>query len=90
VPEFAENRLRCIARERAQRIVERQAGLDAADDDVDRIGKLIEELRFAPFLQVGQRPARQAEAGGKCEQRRRDQAGIDRYPPRTRWRRTRR
>jgi hypothetical protein len=38
VPEFGQDRFRRLGSEDAQRIAERQAGFDAADDDVDRVG----------------------------------------------------
>ena len=37
--EFAAHRLRRFVGDDAQRVAERQAGLDAAHDDVERIGK---------------------------------------------------
>src|SRR5205085_2443278 len=51
----------------AHRIEERQAGLDAADDDVDRIRKVPEEFRVAALAQIGQNPERQPERGGEAE-----------------------
>src|SRR5690606_16460618 len=42
-------------------LVEWQAGLDAAHDDVDRVGELVEEFRLAALDQAGDEPARQAQ-----------------------------
>ena len=57
---------------------QRQAGLDAAHDDVDGVGQRLEELLFAALLQEAQHPARQAEAGGKRHAEAAEQAAADR------------
>ena len=50
-------------------IVERQAGLDAADDDVHGVGELVEELVHAALAQEIHHPARQAEKAGDADGR---------------------
>jgi hypothetical protein len=40
-------------------------------------GEPVEKSRLPPLLEIRQDPARQAEAGGEGEQRRRDQAGVE-------------
>ena len=59
------DRLRRLARDDAQAVAERQAGLDAAHDDVDGVGKVMQEVVLAPLLQKAEQPARDAEAAGK-------------------------
>src|SRR5271170_5347074 len=45
--EFAAHRLYGIGGDQLEAVEQRQAGLDAADDDIDRVRKPVEELRFA-------------------------------------------
>ncbi len=60
---FAAHRLRRFAGDDAQTIAERQAGLDAADDDVDGVGKFSDEFLHAALRQKAQQPIRQPDAG---------------------------
>ena len=75
--EFGLHRLRRLGRDHLQAVEQRQAGLDAAHDDVDGVGEGVEEFRLAPLLQERQQPARQAEGAGKAERGGDEQAGAD-------------
>src|SRR5207344_1412017 len=79
---FRAYRFQRLGSDDPQRIAERQAGFDAADDDVDGVGEPVDELRLAPFFEIRQDPARQAEAGGEAEQHRGDRADIEEVRPR--------
>src|SRR3984957_11412481 len=46
-------------------VKQRQAGLDATHDDVDCIGKIFEEIGFAPLFEERQQPARYPESSRK-------------------------
>ena len=59
------HRLLRLVRDDAQAIAERQARLDAAHDDVDGVGEIVQELVLPPLLQKAEEPARDAEAAGK-------------------------
>ena len=60
-----------VGGDQLEAVEQRQAGLDAANDDVDGIRKRVEKFRLAALLQKPQHPERQAEAGGKAEAERR-------------------
>ncbi len=51
-----------LACDDAQAIAERQAGADAAHDDVDGVRQLEDELVDAALPEIAQHPARQADA----------------------------
>ena len=61
------DRLRRFGGDHLQAVEQRQAGLDAAHDDVDGVRKSVEKLVLAPLLEKRQQPARQAEAAGKAQ-----------------------
>ncbi len=70
-----------------QAVVHRQAGLDAAHDDVDGVGEVEGELLGAPLRQKTDHPARQTERGHETEQqgrprRRAEEKGATGRPPR--------
>ena len=75
--EFGFQRLRRFGRDHLQAVKQRQAGLDAAHDDVDGVREGIEKLRFAALLQIGQEPARQSESAGKAKGQCNDRAGAE-------------
>ncbi len=60
--ELALQRLRRVGGDHLDRSEQRQAGLDAAHDDVDGVGQRLRETPFAALLEKVQEPARQAEA----------------------------
>ncbi len=61
--ELALERLGRVAGDDTHAVEQREAGLDAAHDDVDRVGKRHQELRLAPLLEILEQPHRQAEGG---------------------------
>ncbi|MGY4412655.1 hypothetical protein ACVWW4_004391 [Bradyrhizobium sp. LB7.1] len=74
---LAAQRLGRVGGDDLDRFEQRQARLDAADDDVDSVGQRLQELGFAAILQKAQPPARQTEAAGKGEAGGAEQAAAD-------------
>src|SRR5204862_2379683 len=72
-PKLALRRLGRLQRDDLQAIEQRQAGLDAAHDDVDGIGKRVEELVLAALLEKRQHPEWKTGAGGKAGGERRQE-----------------
>ena len=64
--ELALDRLGRVGGDDAQAVEQRQTGLDAAHDDVDGIGKCLQELGLAPLLEELEQPERQAAARREC------------------------
>ena len=70
--EFAGDRLGHFGRHRAQRIAQGQAGLDAANDEIDRVRKMLDEFFQTLLAHARQQEARQAEAADDADHHRHD------------------
>jgi hypothetical protein len=75
--ELALERLGRVGRDDAQAVEERQAGLDAAHDNVDGIRKGRDEFVLAPLLEETQHPEWQAERPGKSHGERSNESGVE-------------
>src|SRR5437660_8679312 len=60
--EFASDRLGRFRRDNPQTITERQSSLDTPDNNVDRIGKFIDEFLQTPLAQEVKNPCRKTES----------------------------
>ena len=76
--EFAAHGLLGVGGDHLEIVEQRQAGLDAAHDHVDGVGKDVEKARFPPLLEERQQPKGQPAAGGEGKADRRQQAGAGR------------
>ncbi len=63
-----------VGGDQLEAVEQRQAGLDAAHDDVDGVREIVEEFRLAPLLEKRQHPERQAAARREAEAERRQQS----------------
>ena len=74
---LALERLGRVGGNHLDRFEQRQAGLDAAHDDVDRVGKRLQKRLLAARLEKAQQPARQPEARGEGHDGRSQQIAAD-------------
>src|SRR5262249_33509683 len=74
--EFRFDRLRCLGHDHLDAVEQRQSGLDAADNNVNGIGEMVEELRLAAFPQICQQPTRDAKRSGEAKDGRNQQTGT--------------
>ena len=75
------DRLRRLAGDDGQALDQRQARLDAAHDDVDGVGELVDELGLPALGEAGQDPARQAPGADEGPEQRHDDRQVGRRQP---------
>jgi hypothetical protein len=77
--EFGFGRLGRLVGDDLDRVQQRQAGLDATDDDVDRVRERVEKLVLAALLEEREQPHRKAGSGREGEGQSWQRSGLDEH-----------